>query len=83
MNQGKCIKVNETSYGCICVSGWTGSNCHIDINECALNPCLNGAKCKQLQPPKFQCECASGYHLFYIFEFGQRWLLQFLIIHSF
>ena len=30
---------------CKCPSGYTGTQCQIDINECSSYPCQNGAKC--------------------------------------
>ena len=45
-----------------------GGNCDIDVNECASNPCKNGATCSdstgtgsKVQVNKFQCACAAGY----------------------
>ena len=34
--------------------------CHTDINECANNPCKNGATCVNLQG-SYRCDCKSGY----------------------
>lgn len=32
-------------YTCVCVRGWEGQNCHMEVNECDPNPCQNGADC--------------------------------------
>ncbi|PIO27826.1 hypothetical protein AB205_0083720 [Aquarana catesbeiana] len=32
-------------YYCVCIPGWTGINCHININECR-GQCQNGGICK-------------------------------------
>ena len=33
---------------------------YTDINECANNPCKNGAACVNL-PGSYHCDCKSGY----------------------
>ena len=32
-------------YTCSCVAGYFGNMCETDIDECASNPCTNGATC--------------------------------------
>ena len=32
----------------------------VDINECASNPCVNGASCSD-EVNAFSCSCAAGY----------------------
>ena len=44
----------------MCRQGWSGLLCEIDINECASNPCLNGATCVD-DDNRFTCTCASGW----------------------
>ncbi len=34
MNGGWCNIAGNTSYTCVCLVGYTGSNCSEDINEC-------------------------------------------------
>ena len=29
-------------YYCECLDGYTGTNCEVEINECAVNPCIQG-----------------------------------------
>ena len=34
-----------------------GKNCEVDIDECASNPCQNGAQCQESGPATFVCLC--------------------------
>eukprot|EP01049_Picozoa_sp_SAG25_P013066 SAG25_NODE_1924_length_2141_cov_6.004897_1_plen_713_part_11 len=48
---------------------WIGANCNVDVNECASNPCVNGAVCEEsssdlrglIQPHAYMCECVAGF----------------------
>lgn len=40
---------------CMC-RGYTGKTCEIDVDECANNPCLNGATCVN-EAGSFRCIC--------------------------
>ena len=51
---------NPTNYSCVCEPGWTGLDCSEDIDECASDPCQNGATCTNLLNA-FECECAPGF----------------------
>ena len=33
------------SYTCTCPSGYTGTQCQADIDDCSPNPCMNGGDC--------------------------------------
>ncbi|XP_051633234.1 protein kinase C-binding protein NELL1 isoform X1 [Manacus candei] len=56
---GTCIAPNK----CLCPSGFTGSHCEKDIDECAegIIECHNHSRCVNL-PGWYHCECRSGFH---------------------
>ncbi|XP_057337332.1 cubilin-like isoform X2 [Microplitis mediator] len=65
LNGGTCIRVYD-NFQCICPSFWEGSNCGIDVNECARFMgtdlgCQNGATCTNL-PGSYRCSCTSGWY---------------------
>ncbi|KAH3892707.1 hypothetical protein DPMN_016832, partial [Dreissena polymorpha] len=43
-----------------CDVGYTGSTCKDNVNECAQNPCKNGATCNNLQNG-YSCKCTQGW----------------------
>jgi len=45
---------------CSCRAGFTGQRCESNINECATNPCANGATCTD-RINDYHCACAPGY----------------------
>ena len=45
---------------CSCEGGWTGKNCTINIDDCAVNPCQNNGTCIDLVA-KYECRCKDGY----------------------
>ncbi|KAK7485812.1 hypothetical protein BaRGS_00022912 [Batillaria attramentaria] len=48
--------------GCVCTSGWTGSHCEHDVDECAENPdvCERGQNCSNTRG-SYVCNCPAGY----------------------
>ena len=47
-------------YQCDCTgTGFEGSNCNININECLANPCVQG-NCTDT-PGSYHCDCLQGY----------------------
>ncbi|XP_046857891.1 neurogenic locus notch homolog protein 1-like isoform X2 [Xenia sp. Carnegie-2017] len=62
-NRNKCHNGGRPTYGrCICKSGWTGTCCNKDIDECALSTdnCHTKAICTN-NNGSFSCKCNSGY----------------------
>nr|XP_020143666.1 sushi, nidogen and EGF-like domain-containing protein 1 isoform X2 [Microcebus murinus] len=63
LNGGKCIDdcvTGNPSYTCSCLSGFTGRRCHLDVNECASQPCQNGGTCTH-GVNSFSCRCPAGF----------------------
>ncbi|XP_075684851.1 cubilin [Rhinoderma darwinii] len=56
---GVC-KPGISSYICECHSGWTGTNCTENINECASIPCQNGGICMD-GINGYTCNCTNGW----------------------
>ena len=46
----------EGGYSCICVNGYEGHNCEIDVDDCAQQPCLNGGTCHD-GVASYSCVC--------------------------
>uniref|UniRef100_K1QLB6 Fibrillin-1 n=1 Tax=Magallana gigas TaxID=29159 RepID=K1QLB6_MAGGI len=48
--------------GCVCKTGWEGSNCDVDIVECTVNPTICGSDkiCQNLQG-SHACNCRAGF----------------------
>ena len=42
---GTCTNIIPDNYQCSCALGYTGTNCEININDCASNPCQNNGSC--------------------------------------
>ncbi|CAG2236072.1 unnamed protein product [Mytilus edulis] len=50
--------------GCVCKSGWQGTLCDADINECSggVNPCDTSPNQRCVNTPgSFVCQCVTGY----------------------
>lgn len=46
-------------YSCICVNGWTGADCSVNIDDCVDAACFNGATCID-GVGSFNCRCTPG-----------------------
>ncbi|XP_072039155.1 uncharacterized protein [Amphiura filiformis] len=57
-NGGRCHNL-VNGFLCECNSGWNGTNCEININECATLPCLHGECIDGVNG--FHCECPRGF----------------------
>ena len=49
----------QGGYLCVCVNGWTGVNCEINIDDCAERLCFNGGTCHD-RVGSYYCECPPG-----------------------
>ena len=58
-NGGNCLDTGASSYLCECPSGFTGTNCEIEIDECESSPCVNG-DCQD-GPNRYECLCYPGW----------------------
>ncbi|KAI3381296.1 hypothetical protein SNEBB_005488 [Seison nebaliae] len=59
-NGGVCVPNNGMSgFYCQCRSGWTGSLCESEINECLSLPCQNNGICYDLIDG-YVCQCSDG-----------------------
>ncbi|XP_058507232.1 protein eyes shut homolog [Solea solea] len=59
-NGGHCVLNKASSYSCICEPGWSGHNCHINVNDCVQHWCQNGATCVD-EIDGYSCLCPTGY----------------------
>ena len=59
---GENVRACDRVTGCtVCQSGWTGSNCNSDINECLIGTahCQATAVCVNI-PGTYLCLCGDG-----------------------
>nr|APZ81095.1 Delta [Oopsacas minuta] len=52
----ECLDGVTDTYECLCLPGFTGPQCEIDIDECAGFPCHNAAPCSDRRNDYF-CDC--------------------------
>lgn len=58
-NGATCLNHPVGNYTCICVNGWTGRDCSINIDDCKDNPCYNGGTCHD-KVGYYYCDCPHG-----------------------
>ena len=54
------VQMELGSYMCLCVLGYNGSQCEMDIDDCAGDPCQNGGTCVDAVNG-YTCQCTSGF----------------------
>ncbi|KAK7588165.1 hypothetical protein V9T40_005410 [Parthenolecanium corni] len=59
-NHGRCTMRSDGDFKCLCDAGYTGRYCQESINECELQPCMNGATCVD-KVNSFLCICPEGW----------------------
>ncbi|XP_071081232.1 delta-like protein D [Haliotis cracherodii] len=60
-NGGTCTNTGQGSYTCACPTGYTGTNCEIEIDDCERQPCKNGGTCRDFGTG-FLCDCTQGFY---------------------
>lgn len=58
LNGGECVQPDV----CQCRQGYKGTNCELDLDECAsgLHSCLHDSVCVNM-PGWYYCRCKPGY----------------------
>jgi len=61
------VPVPIDAYRCDCPTGYAGTNCAEDVDECSPDPCLNDAPCSESSTDgsvplgEFKCACTCGF----------------------
>uniref|UniRef100_A0A674B6E2 Delta-like protein n=1 Tax=Salmo trutta TaxID=8032 RepID=A0A674B6E2_SALTR len=58
--RGRCISQPRGNFTCSCDSGFSGTYCHENVNDCVSSPCRNGGTCID-GVNSFQCFCPDGW----------------------
>ncbi|XP_062575528.1 uncharacterized protein LOC134237456 [Saccostrea cucullata] len=58
-NSGTC-SVSGSTYECTCTSGWSGTNCDVEMQSCQPNPCQNGGTCS-IVGNSITCNCPQPF----------------------
>ncbi|OWF41210.1 delta-like protein D [Mizuhopecten yessoensis] len=59
-NGGICTNTGQGSYTCTCQSGFMGTNCEIEMDDCEQQPCQNGGTCQD-SGTGYKCKCPDGF----------------------
>lgn len=55
-----CLDTADQGYLCLCPPGFDGANCGHQVDDCAVNRCLNGGSCVD-KVNGFKCICPAGF----------------------
>ncbi|MBN3297071.1 DLK2 protein, partial [Amia calva] len=61
-NGGTCADDNgyASELSCRCLAGFVGPRCQVNVDDCLMRPCANGATCHD-GINRFSCECPAGF----------------------
>ncbi|XP_060063970.1 uncharacterized protein LOC132544399 [Ylistrum balloti] len=57
-NGGTCVSVHNLWRKCLCLPGFLGQDCQVNIDECSSSPCLNGGQCADGNN-SYTCTCVT------------------------
>ena len=58
-NGGVCVGVTLVNFTCVCLEGFSGRFCEVQLDVCSPSPCLFGGVCAA-NGSTFYCACALG-----------------------
>ncbi|XP_028903316.1 protein delta homolog 2 [Ornithorhynchus anatinus] len=61
-NGGQCQddRGYAQNFTCRCLAGFVGPRCEVDVDDCLMRPCANGATCRD-GINRFSCLCPAGF----------------------